>query len=58
MVIVDPPWTVLPLLALLDRRADDRAVVDAAVLVEALVLDRDRRVLAVLRDSRPRRPAC
>ena len=32
----------------LDRRADDAFEVDAAVLVEALVLDRDRRVAHVL----------
>jgi hypothetical protein len=38
----------LPLFEVPDRRADDRFVVEAAVLVEAPVLDRDRR----LRDPR------
>ena len=37
-------------LEVLDRRADDRAVVDAVVLVEVLVLDRDRRLLELERD--------
>ena len=37
-------------LAVLDRGADDAHVVDALVLVEALVLDRDRGVLDDLRD--------
>ena len=36
----------------LERRADDALEVDALVLVEALVLDRDRRVLHRLRDLR------
>ncbi len=52
-MIVDPPWTVLPLVAFFDGGSDDRGVVDAAVVVEALVLDRDRRVLAVLREALP-----
>ncbi len=38
----------------LDRRAEDAGQVDAVVLVEALVLDRDGRVLQVRRDLAPR----
>ena len=41
-------------LEVLDARADDRRVVDALVLVEALVLDRDRRLASRGRHVAPR----
>ena len=40
----------VPGLDVLDGRADDRVQVHAVVLIEVLVLDRDRRVLERLRD--------
>ncbi len=40
----------LACLGVLHRGADDRAEVDAAVVVKVLVLDRDRRLLEALRD--------
>ena len=43
-VIVEPPSTGFARFEVLDRGAQDPLRVDAAVLVEALVLDRDRRV--------------
>ena len=43
-VIVEPPSTTLPALEIGPERARDPDVVDAAVLVEALVLDGDGRL--------------
>ena len=45
-------------LEVLHGRADDRGAVDAVVLVEVLVLDRDRRLLQRLAGSPRSRPAC
>ena len=50
MVSVEPPCAVLCVGRVLDRGADDALVVDALVLVEALVLDRHRRLLEDLRE--------
>ena len=44
-VIVEPPWTRPAVGDVGPERAQDAAEVDAAVLVEALVLDRDDRLL-------------
>ena len=49
-VIVEPPSTGFAGFEVLERGADDALGVDAAVLVEALVLDRHRRQLQALRD--------
>ncbi len=51
IVSVDPPWMPCrPTEDVLDAGAQDALVVEPAVLVEAAVLDRDRRLLQRLRD--------
>ena len=49
-VIVEPPWTTFLLRDVLPDGAQDSVQVDAAVLEEALVLDRDDRLLHQRRD--------
>jgi hypothetical protein len=53
MVIVEPPWRA-ERLCTSRAAAHEAVVVDAVVLVEALVLDRDGRVLEHLRDPAAR----
>ena len=43
-MIVEPPWTILPALHVGDDGAEDADRIDAAVAVEAAILDRDRRL--------------
>ena len=43
-MIVEPPWTILPAVDVRVERAHDALVVERAVLPEAAVLDRDRRL--------------
>ena len=57
-VIVEPPSTASPASRSLTAARRIALVVDSAVLVEALVLDRDRRQLQLLRDRARSRPAC
>ena len=47
IVIVEPPWTIFPASTFSDQRPQAALVVDPVVFVEALVLDRDGRVLEV-----------
>ncbi len=51
IVIVLPPWSRGPLWRSRAAAPSEAVVVDAVVAVEALVLDRDGRVLQVLRDA-------